>query len=181
MLQLQAISKSFVAGSGDCRTAVRVLDDVCLTISSGQIVVVSGRAGCGKSTLLECMAGLRQQDAGVRRLLAGGAVHYWAGPYDWRRAGLRDHVGASTLHLFDEPGIADFSGARAEFAAALRRLRASRQAVVIATSAPLRDLVAIIPRAARYYHLERGRLTASLRQYAPAVAVAAQQHARAFG
>jgi energy-coupling factor transporter ATP-binding protein EcfA2 len=182
MLQLQALSKSLVAGSDDCKAIARVLDGVCFTISAGQIAVLSGPAGSGKTTLLWCMAGLLQPDSGIRRPLdpARNAVRYWPAPHDWRRAVVRDTVGPPALHLFDEPAV-DFAGARAEFRGVLRRLGAARHAAVIATAAPIRDFVAIVPRDARYYHLERGRLVAAVLPPARAVAMVAERRAPAFG
>lgn len=41
-----------------------VLDDIDLTIESGQIVCVIGPSGCGKSTLLRFIGGLEQPDTG---------------------------------------------------------------------------------------------------------------------
>ncbi|MFD9883243.1 ABC transporter ATP-binding protein [Streptomyces alboflavus] len=48
-----------------------VVDQVDLTIGSGQVVAVVGPNGCGKSTLLRTMARLHAPDAG--QVLAGGA------------------------------------------------------------------------------------------------------------
>jgi NitT/TauT family transport system ATP-binding protein len=42
-----------------------VLDDVSLTVSSGEIVAVLGPSGCGKSTLLRIMGGLEQPTSGA--------------------------------------------------------------------------------------------------------------------
>jgi len=162
MLQLQAISKTFFAGACDCRAAVRVLEDVSFTVSAGQVVVVGGASGAGKSTLLRCAAGLLRPDAGSRHCLrdASDAVHYWPGPHDWRRAGVRAATQTHAVHLFDDPSIDVFAGARAELSALLRRLMLARHAVMIATSLPLREFAAVVPRQARYYQLERGRLRA---------------------
>ncbi|CAN7619744.1 ABC transporter ATP-binding protein [Pararhizobium sp. LjRoot238] len=49
------------------------LDDVSLTISSGEIICLVGRSGCGKSTLLRMIAGVDMVDAG-RILLNGDEV-----------------------------------------------------------------------------------------------------------
>ncbi|CAN7596478.1 ABC transporter ATP-binding protein [Pararhizobium sp. LjRoot235] len=49
------------------------LDDVSLTIGSGEIICLVGRSGCGKSTLLRMIAGVDMIDAG-RILLNGDEV-----------------------------------------------------------------------------------------------------------
>ncbi|MDA9020280.1 ABC transporter ATP-binding protein, partial [Flavimaricola sp.] len=59
---LDKVSKSF--GS------VRVINEVSLTIQSGEFVVFLGPSGSGKSTLLRMIAGLETIDDG--RLLIGG-------------------------------------------------------------------------------------------------------------
>lgn len=180
MLQLQAISKSFVAGDPACGTLVRVLDDVCLTVSSAQIVVLSGAHGSGKSTLLRCMAGLLRPDSGVRRTMDAAAIHYWAGAYDWRRVAVRDAKSPRGVHLFDEPAL-DFPGARAEFSATMKRLCILRHAVVIGTSLPPREFAGIVPRATRCYHVLRGRVTAVLSSPRHTLPRAVELHAHAFG
>lgn len=50
-----------------------VLDDICLTVEPGEVVVVIGPSGCGKSTLLRCINGLEQIQGG-RVLLDGEEV-----------------------------------------------------------------------------------------------------------
>lgn len=46
---------------------VAAVDDVSLTIPSGQLVTLLGPSGCGKTTTLNCIAGLEQPDAGLIR------------------------------------------------------------------------------------------------------------------
>ena len=47
---------------------VRVLEDVSLTVESGEIVALTGENGAGKSTLMRICAGLIAADAGVVRV-----------------------------------------------------------------------------------------------------------------
>lgn len=45
----------------------RVLDDVSLSVRSGEVVGVTGPSGCGKTTLLRVLAGLHSPDSGIVR------------------------------------------------------------------------------------------------------------------
>jgi putative ABC transport system ATP-binding protein len=65
-LQANGISKSFVSG----RIRTSVLQDLSLSISRGELTLISGPSGCGKSTLLAILSGLQQVDSG--RVLALG-------------------------------------------------------------------------------------------------------------
>jgi multiple sugar transport system ATP-binding protein len=56
-IKLERVSKLF---AGD----VRAVDDVTLTIESGEFMVLVGPSGCGKSTLLRMVAGLEEVSAG---------------------------------------------------------------------------------------------------------------------
>src|SRR3712207_4620157 len=50
------------------RGGTRVLDDVSLSIESGELVAVVGGSGAGKTTLLEALAGISPAHEGVVRL-----------------------------------------------------------------------------------------------------------------
>ncbi|MGY1813330.1 sugar ABC transporter ATP-binding protein [Blastococcus sp. SYSU D00820] len=63
LVQLDGISKSF--------PGVRVLDDLSLTLSGGEVHVLFGENGAGKSTLIKIISGVYQPDAGTLRI--GGA------------------------------------------------------------------------------------------------------------
>ena len=56
MIEARHLCKSFGAN--------RVLNDVSLTIETGESVVIIGRSGCGKSVLLKHLIGLTRPDAG---------------------------------------------------------------------------------------------------------------------
>ena len=60
-VQVWNLKKEFRRLGGERVTAV---DDVSLSISPGQLVVLLGPSGCGKTTLLRCIAGLEHPDAG---------------------------------------------------------------------------------------------------------------------
>ena len=55
-LEINNLSKSF--GS------FHALNDISLTVKSGDFVCFLGPSGCGKTTLLRCIAGLETQSAG---------------------------------------------------------------------------------------------------------------------
>ncbi|MGE5581789.1 MAG: ABC transporter ATP-binding protein [Bacillota bacterium] len=59
-LVIRKISKSFPVPGG----RVQALQDIDLTLSSGEFVCLVGPSGCGKSTLLNIIAGLEKPDAG---------------------------------------------------------------------------------------------------------------------
>src|SRR6201984_3300875 len=60
ILRVRGVSRGFSRGSGE----VRVLDDVALSLRSGEIVGLLGRSGSGKSTLLRIISGLITPSSG---------------------------------------------------------------------------------------------------------------------
>jgi iron(III) transport system ATP-binding protein len=60
-VQVWNLKKEFRRRGGEQVTAV---NDISLSISAGQLVVLLGPSGCGKTTLLRCIAGLEHPDAG---------------------------------------------------------------------------------------------------------------------
>jgi ABC-type multidrug transport system ATPase subunit len=63
-LALRGISKSYEAGIRGCSATVRVLRELDLDVSAGEIVAVSAAPSAGKTTLLLCGAGLLRPDRG---------------------------------------------------------------------------------------------------------------------
>ena len=55
-LKLINISKAF--------DDIQVIDDLCLEIADGELMVLLGQSGCGKSTLLRLISGLEEVDTG---------------------------------------------------------------------------------------------------------------------
>jgi len=64
MIQATGVTKSFGTVAGE----VRAVDDINLTVNSGEFVLILGRSGSGKSTLLAMLAGLISPTAGVVRI-----------------------------------------------------------------------------------------------------------------
>jgi multiple sugar transport system ATP-binding protein len=56
-IRLEGVTKEFAGG-------VRAVDEVDLTVASGEFMVLVGPSGCGKSTLLRMIAGLEETTAG---------------------------------------------------------------------------------------------------------------------
>jgi branched-chain amino acid transport system ATP-binding protein len=59
--------------------AVRVIEDVSLTVGSGETVVLLGTNGNGKSTLMKCIMGIVRPRAGRIRVEIDGVTHDLAG------------------------------------------------------------------------------------------------------
>ena len=78
-LVADGIARTF--GSGD--TAVPALDDVSMSVSAGEVVMVFGPSGSGKTTLLSILGGLLRPTRGT--------VHIDGVPLDPRRADAPKH------------------------------------------------------------------------------------------
>ena len=78
MLEVSSLSKSFAA--------LRVLQEVSLEVSAGQIVGLIGPNGSGKSTLFDIISGFQRCDAG--NILFRGAPLEGASSYSIARLGL---------------------------------------------------------------------------------------------
>lgn len=71
-LKLQNISKSFQQAD----VPLRILENLNLDLSSGEIIAIIGESGSGKSTLLSLLAGFDRPDRGVIEW-EGRAVSEW--------------------------------------------------------------------------------------------------------
>jgi ABC-type lipoprotein export system ATPase subunit len=60
MIEIQQLSKHYKQG----KTVVRALDDVSLTIDSGEFVAIVGRSGSGKTTMLDSLGLLLRPTSG---------------------------------------------------------------------------------------------------------------------
>ena len=63
---IESVSRHYAMGD----TAIRAVDDVSLTVPTGEFLALLGSSGSGKSTLLNLMAGLDRPTAG--KIVAGG-------------------------------------------------------------------------------------------------------------
>src|SRR6476661_255691 len=59
---LENFNKAFTGPGGQC---IRAVQDLSLTIGSGELLVLVGPSGCGKTTTLRLIAGLEKPDSGV--------------------------------------------------------------------------------------------------------------------
>ena len=78
LLEMRGISKAF--------PGVRALDDVSLTVDTGEVLALVGENGAGKSTLIKILAGAQQPDAG--EIVIDGERARIAGPADSERYGI---------------------------------------------------------------------------------------------
>jgi len=101
---------------------VRVLNDLDLDLSAGDVLLVTGGNGAGKSTLLECLSGAQPLDAG-ELLLAGRPSNPRKRGY-WRSVHgiLDDFAWFPDLSIIDHLRLLDPTLTRAEVLAHLDRL-----------------------------------------------------------
>ena len=60
MIELDSVTKTYTLG----QQRIKAVDDVSLTIQSGEFVAIMGKSGCGKTTLLGLIGGLDRPDSG---------------------------------------------------------------------------------------------------------------------
>lgn len=130
-IRFGAVSHSFVGArrGRDANRPVAVLDDISLTVESGEFVAVVGPSGAGKSTLLRLAAGLLRPQRGSVRI--GGREVDGRSAYQpqrdlllpWRRvlanttlaadaAGVDSrHSRTRAVELLDRVGLGEFTRA----------------------------------------------------------------------
>ncbi len=62
ILNCNNVTKSYASRKGQ---EIPILRDINLTVTAGEILIITGRSGCGKSTLLSLLAGLDRPTSGV--------------------------------------------------------------------------------------------------------------------
>jgi NitT/TauT family transport system ATP-binding protein len=65
VLEVESLSKSFLAPSGARVTAIQ---ELTFDVAAGEFVCIVGPSGCGKTTLLKCVSGLMAPSQGVVRV-----------------------------------------------------------------------------------------------------------------
>src|SRR5207245_6826784 len=65
-ISLESVSRHYAMGE----TSIRAVDDVSVTIPTGEFLALLGSSGSGKSTLLNLMAGLDRPTSGS--IISGG-------------------------------------------------------------------------------------------------------------
>lgn len=81
-LDIDSVSKTY----GEGASAVVALEDVSLSVTAGEFIVVVGGNGSGKTTLLELIAGSLRVTRGRIRMVADGESWPWSDTPAWRRA-----------------------------------------------------------------------------------------------
>ena len=64
MIQIKDLTKSYKMVSDDNQQDIRILNQLNLTVQTGETVAIVGASGSGKSTLLGLVSGLDQPDSG---------------------------------------------------------------------------------------------------------------------
>ncbi|MGD0643101.1 MAG: nitrate/sulfonate/bicarbonate ABC transporter ATP-binding protein [Roseiarcus sp.] len=130
LLDVSNVSQTYAKGSGE--VGAPVLQDVSLTLKSGEIVALLGRSGCGKSTLLRIISGLAHPSdgkvtiagkpvdgpaEGVAMVFQSFALFPWLSVLDNVEIGLRaqgvalDETRKRALQAIDVIGLDGFESA----------------------------------------------------------------------
>lgn len=64
MIQIKDLTKSYKMVSDEAQQDIRILNQLNLTVQTGETVAIVGASGSGKSTLLGLVSGLDQPDSG---------------------------------------------------------------------------------------------------------------------
>lgn len=137
MIELHHLSKRYAADGG----SVTALDDVSLSVASGEIFGVIGRSGAGKSTLIRCINLLERPDDG--RVLIDGRDLTALKPAELRAARR------GTGMIFQHFNLLSSRTVYGNVALPLE-LRGAGRAEIEAKVRPLLDLVGLSDRADRY-------------------------------
>jgi ABC-type nitrate/sulfonate/bicarbonate transport system ATPase subunit len=128
---------------------VTAMEDLSLTIATGEIVAVVGPSGCGKTTLLELVCGLQTPDTGTvsgpeavlmpqRDLLLPWASALDNAALALRARGIgRDEARATARPWLERLGLAEFADARPDALSGGMRQRISFVRSLLAASSVL--------------------------------------------
>ena len=61
MIKLESVTKTYTLG----QQRIKAVDNVSLTMETGEFVAIMGKSGCGKTTLLGLIGGLDRPDSGL--------------------------------------------------------------------------------------------------------------------
>jgi NitT/TauT family transport system ATP-binding protein len=92
---VENVSKIYRAAKGD---DVHALDEIDLSIKSGEFVSIVGPSGCGKSTLMMLISGLIPSTSGVIRIDGGNQI---SGPLDKTAIVFQQDVLLDWRNVFD--------------------------------------------------------------------------------
>ena len=158
LLDVKHIQKTFPRGDGN---ELLVLDDVNLSLKSGEIVGLLGRSGSGKSTLLRLIAGLADPTggninylgkaidgpaAGISMVFQSFALFPWLTVYENVTLGLealelpRDEIQRRSLAAIDLIGLDGFESAYPrELSGGMRQRVGVARAIVVHPNILLMD------------------------------------------
>jgi len=134
MIELRQVTKIYYRGRRGKQKPVKAVEQIDLTIESGEFIVITGRSGCGKTTLLNLIAGLARPNSG--QVFVDG-VDIWT-LKDEDISGLRNHkMGFTfqvpslipTLNVVDNVVVPTMFAPKEKQAEAYQRARQALEAV----------------------------------------------------